>query len=107
MISTQARYCLARGLVAVAATFVLCAGVAIAQEPIKIGAFLSITGGASFLGDPENKTLELYLEKINATGGVLGRKLQLVAYDDAGDAEKARTFAKRLNKKINGKEQAK
>ena len=96
MISTQARYCLARGLVAAAATFILCAGAAFAQEPIKIGAFLSITGGASFLGDPENKTLELYLEKINAAGGVLGRKLQLVSYDDAGDAEKARTFAKRL-----------
>jgi branched-chain amino acid transport system substrate-binding protein len=67
-----------------------------AQEPIRIGAFLSVTGPASFLGDPEQKTLELYVEKINAEGGVLGRKLQLVAYDDAGDAEKARTFAKRL-----------
>ena len=67
-----------------------------AQEPIRIGAFLSVTGPASFLGDPELKTLELYIERLNAAGGVLGRKLQLVAYDDAGDAEKARTFAKRL-----------
>jgi branched-chain amino acid transport system substrate-binding protein len=67
-----------------------------AQEPIRIGAFLSVTGPASFLGDPELKTLELYVERLNAAGGVLGRKLQLVAYDDAGDAEKARTFAKRL-----------
>jgi branched-chain amino acid transport system substrate-binding protein len=67
-----------------------------AQEPIKIGSFLSVTGGAAFLGDPEQKTLELYVEKINAAGGVLGRKLQLVAYDSAGDAEKARTFTKRL-----------
>ena len=94
--STQVKYCLARGLVAAAATFVLCAGAALAQAPIKIGAFLSITGPASFLGDPENKTLELYIEKINGAGGVLGRKLQLISYDDAGDAEKARTFAKRL-----------
>ena len=67
-----------------------------AQAPIKIGAFLSITGPAAFLGDPENKTLELYIESLNAGGGVLGRKLQLVSYDDAGDAEKARTFARRL-----------
>ena len=67
-----------------------------AQEPIRIGAFLAVTGPAAFLGDPEQKTLELYVEKINAAGGVLGRKLQLVAYDSAGDAEKARTFAKRL-----------
>jgi len=67
-----------------------------AQEPVRVGAFLSVTGPAAFLGDPELKTLELYVERLNAAGGVLGRKLQLVAYDDAGDAEKARTFAKRL-----------
>ncbi len=77
------------------AALLLAAGAA-AQEPIRIGAFLSVTGPASFLGDPELKTLELYVERLNAAGGVLGRKLQLVAYDDAGDAEKARTFAKRL-----------
>ena len=68
----------------------------LAQEAIKVGAFLSMTGPAAFLGDPEQKTLELYVGKINASGGVLGRKLQLISYDDSGDAEKARTFAKRL-----------
>jgi len=71
-------------------------GIAGAQTPIKVGSFLSVTGPAAFLGDPEQKTLELYVEKLNAAGGVLGRKLQLVAYDSAGDAEKARTFARRL-----------
>ncbi|TAN54470.1 MAG: ABC transporter substrate-binding protein [Betaproteobacteria bacterium] len=71
-------------------------GAAQAQAPIKIGAFLAVTGPAAFLGDPEQKTLELYVEKLNAAGGVLGRKLQLVAYDSAGDSEKARTFVKRL-----------
>jgi branched-chain amino acid transport system substrate-binding protein len=69
---------------------------AAAQEPIRIGAFLSVTGPAAFLGDPEQKTLELYVEKLNAAGGLLRRKIQLVSYDDGGDAEKARTFAKRL-----------
>ncbi len=69
---------------------------ALAQEPIRIGAFLSSTGPAAFLGDPELKTLELYVDKLNAEGGVIGRKLQLVAYDSTGDAEKARTFVKRL-----------
>ncbi|GAB3655685.1 ABC transporter substrate-binding protein [Ramlibacter alkalitolerans] len=72
------------------------AGGAQAQEAIRIGAFLSVTGPAAFLGDPELKTLEMYVERINAEGGILGRKVQLVSYDDAGDAEKARTFAKRL-----------
>jgi len=69
---------------------------ALAQAPIKIGAFLAVTGPASFLGDPEQKTLEMYIEKINAAGGVAGRKIQFVSYDSAGDAEKARTFARRL-----------
>ncbi len=63
---------------------------------IKIGAVLSVTGPASFLGDPEKKTLEMYVAQINAQGGVNGQKLQLVIYDDGGDANSARTFATRL-----------
>jgi len=85
-----------RALRVVCAGLALAAATAIAQEPIRIGAFLSVTGPAAFLGDPEQKTLEMYVERINAAGGVAGRKLQLTVYDDAGDADKARTFTKRL-----------
>ncbi|WP_025917597.1 ABC transporter substrate-binding protein [Herminiimonas sp. CN] len=67
-----------------------------AAEPIKIGSVLSVTGPAAFLGDPELKTLQLYIERINAQGGVLGRKLELTHYDDGSDANKANNFAKRL-----------
>lgn len=67
-----------------------------AADPIRIGSFLSVTGPASFLGDPELKTLEMYVEKINEEGGVLGRQLELVHYDDAGNASKARNYASRL-----------
>ncbi|WP_372987042.1 ABC transporter substrate-binding protein [Marinobacter sp.] len=67
-----------------------------AAEPIKIGSFLSVTGPASFLGDPELKTLEMYVEKINEEGGVLGRQLELIHYDDVGNASNARNFASRL-----------
>ena len=67
-----------------------------AAETIKIGSFLAVTGGASFLGDPEKKTLEMYVEKINAEGGVLGRKLELIIYDSQGSPKKAVPFAKRL-----------
>src|SRR5437762_7371688 len=73
---------------------VLGAGDVVAQ--VKVGAVLSITGPASFLGDPEKKTLEIYVDDINAKGGVNGQKLQLVAYDDGADANAARTFATRL-----------
>jgi branched-chain amino acid transport system substrate-binding protein len=85
---------------AAAAAFALAAvaSPALATEPpaVKIGSFLSVTGPAAFLGDPEEKTLKLYVEKLNKAGGVIGRKLELVVYDDAGDSDKARTFAKRL-----------
>ncbi|MFZ2649279.1 MAG: ABC transporter substrate-binding protein [Burkholderiaceae bacterium] len=91
----SARAWLRSGALALAGSL-LCGGAVFAQEPIRIGAFLSVTGPAAFLGDPEQKTLEMVIERVNAAGGVLGRKLQLFAYDDGGDAEKARTFAKRL-----------
>ena len=67
-----------------------------AAEPIKIGSVLSATGPAGYLGDPEVKTLRLYVENINKAGGVLGRPLELVFYDDGSDANKANGFAKRL-----------
>jgi len=68
----------------------------LAQDPIRIGSFLSVTGPASFLGDPELKTLQHYIAKLNEASGVLGRPVELVYYDDGGDAGKARTFVKRL-----------
>ncbi len=81
---------------ALGAALVLGALGAQAAEPIKIGSVLSVTGPAAFLGDPELKTLQLYVEEINKKGGVLGRPLQLVHYDDGSDANKANGFAKRL-----------
>ncbi|MBT4218334.1 MAG: ABC transporter substrate-binding protein, partial [Rhodospirillaceae bacterium] len=67
-----------------------------AADPIKIGSFLAVTGGASFLGDPEKKTLEMYVNKINADGGVIGRKLELILYDDQGNPANTVPFVKRL-----------
>ncbi|HVZ54990.1 MAG TPA: ABC transporter substrate-binding protein [Pseudolabrys sp.] len=67
-----------------------------AAGTVRIGSVLSITGPASFLGDPEKKTLEMYVHDINAAGGVNGQKIELFVYDDGGDSNKARTFATRL-----------
>ncbi len=69
---------------------------ALAADPIKIGSVVSATGPAAFLGDPEAKTLKLYVDELNKKGGLLGRPVELVLYDDGGDANKARTFATRL-----------
>src|SRR5262245_47470939 len=66
------------------------------NTPIKIGSVLSLTGGASYIGEAMQKTLELYDEKTNASGGIAGRKLTIIQYDDGSDASKANSFAKRL-----------
>ena len=75
------------------------AGQLLAADPIRVGSFLAVTGGASFLGDPELKTLQMYVEEINAGGGVDGRPIELVHYDTGGNAKDAVGFAKRLIKK--------
>src|SRR3989442_1810567 len=80
--------------VAACATSIGTEGEAAAQ--FKLGSVPSVTGPASFLGDPEKKTLEIYIADINGKGGVNGQKLQLTVYDDGADPNAARTFATRL-----------
>ena len=70
-----------------------------AAEPIKIGAVLSATGPASFLGEPERNTLELMAAQLNAAGGLLGRKVEMVIYDDETDVNKCVLAADKLLKK--------
>ena len=67
-----------------------------AADTIKIGAILSVTGPASFLGAPEAKTLEMLVEDINAKGGIIGKKVELVVKDSGGSPEKTVSFAKQL-----------
>ncbi len=65
-------------------------------KTVKIGAIFSITGPASFLGAPEEKTARMLVDKINASGGINGSKLELVVKDSAASPEKAVSFAKQL-----------
>ena len=70
---------------------------ALAQaKTIKVGAILAETGGASFLGGPEARTVRMLVEKINAAGGVNGDTIELIIKDSAGTPEKAISFAKQL-----------
>jgi branched-chain amino acid transport system substrate-binding protein len=69
---------------------------AAAADPIKIGALLSVTGPASFLGAPEARTLEMLAAELNARGGIAGRRVELVVKDTGGSPEKAISFAKQL-----------
>jgi branched-chain amino acid transport system substrate-binding protein len=79
-----------------AATLLAAASLAGAKEPLKVGALLSVTGPASFLGAPEARTLQMLVEELNAKGGVDGHPIQLVVKDTAGDPAKAVSFAKQL-----------
>ncbi len=75
------------------------AGVCLAADssgPVKIGAIFSVTGPASFLGAPEAKTARMVIDRLNAAGGVGGRKLELVLKDSGGSPEKAVSFARQL-----------
>ena len=67
-----------------------------AANTIKIGAIFSQTGPASFLGAPEAKTAQMLADQLNAKGGVLGQKIELIIKDSAGSPERAVSFAKQL-----------
>ncbi|EME69270.1 branched-chain amino acid ABC transporter, periplasmic ligand-binding component [Paramagnetospirillum caucaseum] len=69
---------------------------AIAAEPIKVGAVLSLTGGAAPLGEPEAQTLQMMVDETNKAGGLLGRRVALIQFDDGSDPGKANGFVKRL-----------
>ncbi len=86
-------------ILTVLAALLLAASQAVAAEPIKIGAVLSVTGPASFLGEPEKNTMEMVKEELNAKGGLLGRPIELIIYDDESDVNKAVLAAEKLLKK--------
>jgi branched-chain amino acid transport system substrate-binding protein len=69
---------------------------ALAEDTIKVGAILAVTGPASFLGSPEAKTLEMMVADINAKGGIGGKKVVLIIKDSGASSEKAISFAKQL-----------
>lgn len=66
------------------------------KEPYRIGGIFSVTGPASFLGDPEKKSMEMAVEQINARGGIDGHPLEALIYDDEGDPTKAVLAANKL-----------
>ena len=69
---------------------------AFGADAVKIGAILSVTGPASFLGEPEKNTLVMLQEQINAAGGVNGQQVEVIIYDDESDVNKCVMAAKKL-----------
>ncbi len=70
-----------------------------AEDVIKIGAIFSVTGPASFLGEPEKNTALMLQDQINEQGGLLGKKVEVIIYDDETDVNKCVLAADKLLKK--------
>jgi branched-chain amino acid transport system substrate-binding protein len=82
-------------------TFALCTALAAPlfaadTGTVKIGAIFAATGPNANLGTPEARTLQMRVDEANRTGGLAGRKVELILKDSQGSAEKAVSFAKQL-----------
>jgi branched-chain amino acid transport system substrate-binding protein len=71
-----------RALGALAVAVAMVSVPADAQGPIRIGASLSLTGTYAKLGKNQHEGYQLCIKELNAKGGLLGRTLDLVVYDD-------------------------
>ena len=70
-----------------------------AADSIRIGAIFSVTGPASFLGEPERNTAKMLEEELNKAGGLLGRTVEVIVHDDESDTTKAVMLVDRLIKR--------
>ncbi|HMH50138.1 MAG TPA: ABC transporter substrate-binding protein [Candidatus Acidoferrum sp.] len=72
-----------------------------AQKPIKVGMPMPLSGPPALFGEPASKGAMMFVEEINAKGGVLGRKLELIIRDSKADANEAVRQARELILKDN------
>ena len=67
-----------------------------AEDTIKIGYFGPLTGGTAQAGQAALNGVEIAVDELNAAGGVLGRQLEIVSYDDKSSPEEALKCATKL-----------
>lgn len=67
-----------------------------AGDVIKVGEFASLTGKEATFGQMSHHGTELAIDDINAAGGVLGKKLQLLTEDDQSKQGESKTIARKL-----------
>jgi substrate-binding family protein len=89
-------------LIGLATSLVLLAAAprgAAAQEPIRFGAPLALTGPVSSFGTQDKRALDIAIEEINKAGGVNGRPLEPIYVDTGGKPDSARSTVERLSQR--------
>ena len=78
-------------------SLVLCSAAALsADDPIKIGEYASLTGKEAAYGETSHKGIVLAVEELNARGGVLGKKIELLTEDNQSKQGESATVVKKL-----------
>ncbi len=67
-----------------------------AQDTIKVGEYASLTGKEASFGQQSHKGLTLAIEELNAAGGVLGKKIELITEDNQTKPGESATAVKKL-----------
>jgi len=77
-------------------TFTLCS---LAAEPIRIGSPVILSGVGAYVGGAEKDTLEMMAADLNKSGGINGRPIEFIFYDEEGKPDVAVSLVKRLIQK--------
>jgi branched-chain amino acid transport system substrate-binding protein len=72
-----------------------------AQKPIKVGFPMILSGPGALFGEPASKGAQMFVDEVNAKGGVLGRKIELLPRDTKGNADEAVRVSRELILKEN------
>ncbi len=88
-----------KSFIAVALVLAFVAGTAFAAEPIRIGLLAPLTGPAAADGLSVINSVKIAVDQLNAKGGIQGRKVELISYDDRIDAKEAVGLAYKLIEK--------
>jgi branched-chain amino acid transport system substrate-binding protein len=70
-------------------------------KPIKVGFPMIMSGPGALFGEPASKGAQMFVDELNAKGGVLGRKIELVIRDTKGNADEAVRVSRELILKEN------
>lgn len=83
-------------LLLVAAIFIGCSSPAASDDEIRIGVNYELSGGVASYGQSSVDGIELAIKQVNEAGGVNGKKIKLVKYDNKSEPAEATTLANKL-----------